>query len=147
MLMSDTDWLWQCSRVIPSNTDAGRRVLEELLGQLEALSWPEGDVFAIHLATEEALVNAIEHGNGYDVDKQVEFACRLSEDLVEIEIADEGPGFKPERLPDPTDPDLVEASGGRGVMLMKAFMTRVDFNDQGNRVVMEKHRSANSSAA
>ncbi len=141
--MSDKQWIWQADRVIPSDAEAGRRLLEDLLARLAALQWPERDVFAVHLATEEALVNAIEHGNGYDPAKQVEFVCRLAEDLVHIEITDEGPGFRHERLPDPTDPDRVEASGGRGVMLMRAYMTRVDFNVRGNHVVMEKRRSSN----
>lgn len=143
--MFDNHWIWQCDRVISSDAASGREVLEDILVQIEARSWPERDVFAIHLATEEALVNAIEHGNRCDAGKRVEIVCRLAEDLVRIEITDEGPGFRPERLPDPTDPDLVEASGGRGVMLMRAFMSRVEFQQRGNRVVMEKSRSANGS--
>jgi len=77
----------------------------------------------------------------------VSVVCRLAEDLLHIEISDEGTGFDPERLPDPTDPDRVEALGGRGVMLMKTYMSRVEFRDGGSRVVMEKRRTAESSAA
>ena len=49
-------------------------------------------------------------------------------------------GFDPSRLPDPTDPDRLEAPGGRGVMLIRAFMDKVQYNQTGNSVVLEKHR-------
>jgi len=145
--MSETRWIWQYEREIPSDPMAGRLLLEDVLGQLEAHRWPERDRFSIHLATEEALINAIAHGNHYDPAKRVTVVCRLAEDLLHIEVSDEGTGFDPERLPDPTDPDRVEALGGRGVMLMKTYMSRVEFKDGGSRVVMEKRRTAESSAA
>jgi serine/threonine-protein kinase RsbW len=100
------------------------------------------DVFGVHLAMEEALVNAIRHGNRLDPGKQVQFACRMTPDLVRIEITDEGDGFDPSSIPDPTDPEHIEAPSGRGLMLMRSFMSRVEYNDVGNRVVMEKERVA-----
>jgi serine/threonine-protein kinase RsbW len=138
--MSTEQWIWRRDHVIPSDTAAGRRVLDEVLAELEARHWSQHDVFAVHLAMEEALVNAIKHGNRTDPDKQVRVRCRMSPKLIRVEICDEGPGFNPESLPDPTDPDRLECPGGRGVMLMKAFMSRVEFNEQGNRVLLEKRR-------
>lgn len=138
--MSESQWIWRCDRVIPSDTAAGRRVLDEVLRELAARQWGPRDIFGIHLAMEEALVNAIMHGNQFAADKQVQVSCRLSPKTVEIEIVDEGPGFDPADLPDPTDPDRLEAPGGRGVMLMRAFMSRVEYNTLGNRVVLEKRR-------
>ncbi|KKL19231.1 hypothetical protein LCGC14_2467560 [marine sediment metagenome] len=136
--MAKEHWTWRCDRTIPSDTGAGRAVLDELLRQLQACHWVEHDVFDVHLATEEALVNAIKHGNRFAPDRRVRIRCRLSDELIRIEITDEGEGFDPSKLPDPTNPDRLESPGGRGVMLMKAFMSRVEYNATGNSVVLEK---------
>jgi serine/threonine-protein kinase RsbW len=138
--MSEEQWIWRRDHVIPSDTVAGRRVLDEMLAELEARHWCLHDVFAVHLAIEEALVNAIKHGNHSDPDKHVRVRCRMSPDLIRVEISDEGPGFDPDVLPDPTNPDRLECPGGRGVMLMKAFMSRVEYGGRGNRVLLEKRR-------
>ncbi len=133
-------WLWRCDRVITSDPAAARRVLDEMLAQLEAQHWQQREIFAVHLATEEALVNAIRHGNGFDAGKRVHFVCLLGGDRIHIEITDEGRGFDPSSLPDPTCDDHVHAPRGRGVMLMRAFMSRVEFNSRGNGVTMEKEK-------
>jgi serine/threonine-protein kinase RsbW len=138
--MVDDSWTWCTEQVIFSETGAGKRVLDELLGQLEAHEWREHDLHGVHLALEEALVNAIRHGNRSDVTKRVHVSCKLSPQRLWVEIRDEGPGFKPEDVPDPTDPDRLEIPSGRGIMLMRAFMSRVEYNDVGNCVVMEKER-------
>jgi serine/threonine-protein kinase RsbW len=133
-------WVWLFDRVIASDTKAARQVLDEMLAQLEAQHWQQREIFAVHLATEEALVNAICHGNDSDAAKNVHVVCRLSGDRIHIEISDEGGGFDPATLPDPTENDQLHVPCGRGVMLMKAFMSRVEFNEQGNGVIMEKDR-------
>ena len=133
---------WMKETSIPSNTDAGRIVVEEILAEMRHKEWPEEDIFAVHLALEEALVNAIKHGNQLDESKQVHVDCRLSHDQLLVEIGDEGTGFAPDSLPDPTLDENLECPSGRGVMLMRGFMTEVDFNDVGNVVSMLKRRSA-----
>ena len=145
--MAKEHWIWRCDRTIPSDTGAGRAVLRELLGQLQAGHWAENDVFDIHLAAEEALVNAIKHGNRYAPDRRVRIRCRLADKLIRIEITDEGDGFDPSKIPNPTDRDRLETPGGRGVMLMKAFMSRVEYNARGNRVVLEKSRGKEDPAS
>jgi len=139
--MSEDRWVWQCEHVIPSQTGAGSPILQEILDQLEKQAWIQHDIFSIHLAMEEALVNAIRHGNRLDPSKQVHVACRVSPELIRIEITDEGEGFDPSSVPDPTDPAHIEAPSGRGLMLMRSFMSRVEYNDVGNHVVMEKERA------
>jgi serine/threonine-protein kinase RsbW len=117
------------------------------LTALAGAQWSEHEIFGIHLAVEEALVNAIRHGNGLDPSKMVSARFRLSRDRLEVEITDEGNGFNPAKLPDPTDSENIEAPCGRGVLLMRNFMNRVEYNDRGNRVIMEKRRDGQRASA
>ncbi len=138
--MLEETCIWGCDRTIPSDTEAGRKILEEVLAHLALQQWPTGEVFAVHLAADEALVNAVVHGNKLDPAKRVRFRCRISAQKIRIEIQDEGAGFDPDSLPDPTSPCRLGCPSGRGVMLMRTFMSRVEFHDRGNHVVMEKDR-------
>jgi len=138
--MGQNNWIWRSDHLIENDMDAGRRVLDELLGQLRSHRWNHREVFGVHLAIEEALINAIRHGNRLDPRKRIEVHCRLADDRVKIEIADEGPGFDPGRVPDPTDAKHLSLPVGRGVLLMRAFMSRVTYEDQGRKVVLEKDR-------
>lgn len=132
------DWIWTKEESIPSDTGEARKILDELLDQLGQCQWTEEDTFGIHLAVEEALMNAIKHGNQRDPSKQVHVEYRVSGQVVQIEVEDEGEGFDPDEVPDPTLEENLELPSGRGLMLMRTFMTRVEFNTKGNRVMMEK---------
>ena len=138
--MSEQPWTWTAERVIPSDTAEGKRILDEVLGQLELYRWLERDIFSVHLAMEEALVNAIKHGNGLDRSKRVRVTCKMSPERVWIQVIDEGPGFELADVPDPTAAENLERPCGRGIMLMRSFMSRVEYNETGNAVVMEKQR-------
>jgi len=140
MLTSDPSPPWSTEVHIPSSYSAGKPVLDRLLAELQRAKWPEQDIFGVHLAVEEALINAIMHGNRMDKSKRVRIAYRLQPDRLSIEIVDEGSGFDPEGVPDPTQPDNRYSPSGRGVLLMRNFMSRVEFSDRGKRVVMEKLR-------
>lgn len=129
---------------IPSDTEAGHAVQERILQALEGLEYPPRDVFGVRLALEEALVNAIKHGNAMDPDKHVRVTCEVSYDQVRIEIEDEGPGFNPGEVADPTDDENLDCPGGRGIMLMRAFMNVIEYNDVGNRVTLVKLRGVNN---
>ncbi|HJT33590.1 MAG TPA: ATP-binding protein [Pirellulales bacterium] len=138
--MSDERWTWKTEQVIPSETGAGQRLLDDLLTQLAEHQWSEHEVHSVHLALEEALVNAIRHGNRSDPSKRVHVLCKLAPERLWVEIRDEGAGFNPDDVPDCTDPERLEIPSGRGIMLMRAFMSRVEYNELGNCVVMEKQR-------
>ncbi len=126
---------------IPSDTIRGHEVQEKILELLEEYSFPEKDLFGIKLALEEAIVNAIKHGNGMDPSKSVRISCHLTEEKLSVTIEDEGDGFAPEDVPDPTEDDNIDKPSGRGLMLMRAFMNLIQYNERGNRLTMEKRRS------
>ena len=125
---------------IPSDTAAGQEVQERIIAILESLNYPHRDVFGIRLALEEALVNAIKHGNHMDPEKQVRVDCRINAERIRIEIEDEGRGFRLEDVPDPTQDENLERPSGRGIMLMRHFLNTVQYNDVGNKVLLEKRR-------
>jgi len=129
-------------RAIPSDLTAAREVQTEIETVLQQAEFAERDIFAIKLAIEEALVNAIKHGNGMDANKKVRVNCRVCSERFEIHIADEGPGFDPEDVPDPTAPENLERPCGRGLLLMRHYMTEVDYHDRGRSVRMAKVRNA-----
>ncbi len=127
---------------IPSNPSDGQAVQERIIALLEKRNYSPKDVFGVRLALEEALVNAIKHGNGSDPAKSVRIVCEVDDIQAFIEIEDEGPGFTPEDVPDPTDLENLEKPGGRGIMLMRAFMSEVDYRGNGNIVRMVKRRGS-----
>jgi len=137
--LEDSVQKWE--EVIPSDTAAGQSVQERIIQLLEALRYDERDVFGVRLAIEEALVNAIKHGNRMDPSKTVRITCHIAPHKVRIEIEDQGEGFLPAEVPDPTADENLERPCGRGIMLMRAFMSSIAFNASGNCVILEKHRT------
>jgi serine/threonine-protein kinase RsbW len=135
--MSD-DWAWTIEKKIPSDTGDARQILDELLANLSENGWGEEHTFGIHLAVEEALMNAIKHGNQRDPEKSVYVFYGVSSEKLRIVIEDEGEGFNPSDVPDPTLEENLELPSGRGLMLMNTFMSLVEYNEKGNRVEMRK---------
>ena len=132
---------------IPSDTTEARRVQDEIEQELRARRASDQEIFSVRLALEEALVNAIKHGNQMDRAKKVQISYRLHIDRFEVHITDEGCGFDPGEVPDPTAIENLERPCGRGLMLMRHYMTEVVFNDRGNRVSMSKHFRGNGKKA
>lgn len=125
---------------IPSDLAEARRVQEQIKSALQASSYSEHDIFSITLALEEALVNAIKHGNQMDLDKHVVVSYRVCPERFDVSITDEGQGFNPEDVPDPTAIENIERPCGRGLLLMRGFMTEVQYHGKGNSVSMAKVR-------
>jgi serine/threonine-protein kinase RsbW len=124
--------------IIPSDPAEARRIQDQIEQLLQTRLLPEQELFGIRLALEEALVNAIKHGNGMDRSKKVHVLYALHADRFEIHVTDEGSGFDPSDVPDPTAVENLERPCGRGLMLMRHYMTEVVFNDRGNSVRMSK---------
>lgn len=126
--------------VFPSRMEDARRVLGEILEDVRAQGYDGDAYFAIRLSLDEALTNAVRHGNGCESEKTVTVEYTIDQEEFRISVTDQGPGFQPHHVPDPTCDENLERPSGRGVMLMKAYMTRVDYNDAGNRVTLVKRR-------
>ena len=107
-----------------------------ILVEIERRDYDHACCFGIRLALEEALSNAFKHGNGDDPEKTVKLECCISPGKVVINIEDQGQGFDPGSVPDPTQQENVEIPAGRGLVLMRSFMTDVRIHPPGNRVEM-----------
>jgi serine/threonine-protein kinase RsbW len=112
----------------------------EVLEACTAKGFEDAATFAIRLSLEEALTNAMMHGNGGDESKRIFFSCTITEARIEMGIQDEGPGFDPDTVPDPTADENLTIASGRGLALIKAFMTNVEIPRPGNQLqlVFEK---------
>lgn len=139
--MNSQAWNWSKECTIASCMDDAHALIDQVMDQLNGKKWGGKELFAINLALEEALVNAVQHGNRSDPDKVVRFRCRLSDDNVYFRIEDEGEGFDPEEVPDPTDAEHIMVASGRGVLLIRSFVSRIKWNDRGNVLEFEKDRA------
>jgi serine/threonine-protein kinase RsbW len=105
----------------------------------------DGNLPDLQLALEEGLANAVKHGNQLDPAKQVKVECQLLDDcIIRVTIEDEGLGFNPDEVPDPTDFENLDKPSGRGIVLMRAFMDEVLYNDRGNQLTFCKRCSINA---
>ena len=99
--------------------------------------------FGIDMAVREAVTNAVLHGNRQDETKTVDIVLKSSPDAVEISVHDQGPGFNPEDVPDPTANENILKTSGRGIFFMRTFMDEVDWlirPEGGTTVRMLKRR-------
>ena len=128
------------SESLESRPKAIGNVRNWLLLNLEANEYAQDDIFAIHLAVEEAFLNAVRHGNRNDSSKEVKVDCSIGPDKVEISMSDNGGGFNPAEVPDPRCGENLYKLQGRGLLLIRSYMDEVDFNECGNRIRMIKYR-------
>ena len=117
------------------------RIREEVESLLSARGYDKRDVFAIRLAVGEALVNAVTHGNHMDRNKQVCIAYRVTSRQFEMIIEDEGAGFKLPEVANPLVGDNLQRACGRGVYLMRLYMTTVLVYPPGNKLYLHKINS------
>jgi serine/threonine-protein kinase RsbW len=109
---------------------------ERLAAWMEAVGYAPGDCPGMRLALEEAVVNALRHGHRFDPAKQVRVRLRVDAFEALAEVEDEGPGFDPESVPDPTAAENLEQPSGRGLLLMRRFTTWLRFHGRGNLVTL-----------
>ncbi len=90
----------------------------------------------IMISVTECISNAIVHGNQSDSSKLVHLELQMEPGLLRCSIEDEGNGFDFNQLPDPTNPENLEKTGGRGIFLMKHLSDEVKFEDGGKKTVL-----------
>ena len=151
---------------IPNDHGLAGRVIAQLEDQLRALEYDDATgILRITMALKEAVTNAIDHGNleldsvlrdddisrFWDLgkkrkqqfpwkDRQVTLHMSATPEEVRYTIKDEGPGFDPSQLSDPTDPENLLKAHGRGLMLIRTFMDAVTHNETGNEITLVKRR-------
>ncbi len=102
---------------------------------------PKAARFVVRVVLCEALANAIVYGNQLDPAKRVDVRVEVGEEAVELHVSDEGDGFDPSGIPDPTEPDRIELNQGRGLFLIRQLVDEVHFNDRGNAICMIMRRA------
>jgi len=113
------------------------RIVEKAIDEITSeLSISPDDYGKILVSTLEGVNNAIMHGNHADPEKRVEIEISCKERELKIKITDEGSGFMPKKLPDPTVPENLESLNGRGVFLMSKLADKIKFSKKGNSVTM-----------
>lgn len=128
------------SVVVRSAPAAAEKVYRQILSEAQVNDYSQDDIFAIHLALEEAFLNAIQHGNKQDPNKEVEIGYLVTPEKVEISVADQGSGFDADNLPDPRCGENLYRTSGRGVFLMRYYMNSVEYNPTGNCVHMVRYK-------
>jgi serine/threonine-protein kinase RsbW len=128
------------SIVVKSRPSAVVEVCEQVLSKLESYGFDKDDIFAVHLALEEAFLNAVKHGNKMDSSKDVKIEYSVDFDKVEISLTDEGDGFEPASVADPRYGEDLYKPGGRGLLLMNSYMDVVKFNERGNSLYMVRYK-------
>ena len=93
-----------------------------VMGLAREAGYAEDKIGQLGLAVRESMVNAVSHGNGYSQDKTIHFRVEASSEALTVGIRDEGEGFDPEQAPDPTAPENLLKTSGRGLLLMGALV-------------------------
>ncbi len=124
---------------IPSTFDALEEVVERLMSLAREMKCSSGEMDHVELALREALANAIVHGNKQDPEKNVVVRCFCQNNRgMLLVVEDEGPGFNPNQVPDPTQAECLLETHGRGLFLMKRLMDHVRISRSGRRVTLLK---------
>ncbi len=131
----------RCSVAVESKPSALEPSCRVILEALEARGFSQDDIFAVHLALEEAFLNAVKHGNRMDPTKKVTIEYMVDPEKVEIRMTDEGPGFDPGRIPDPRVGKNLYRPEGRGLLLIRSYMNIVEYSERGNSLRMVRNRS------
>lgn len=125
--------------IIPSTVLSKNRALEKIIGLIEKSGvTEEDDLMWWRLTLDEALVNAVKHGNGSDSHKDVGVRVYHKDGVWTIVIEDEGKGFSEEKVPSLDDDDSLLLNHGRGINMMRHFMDEVKYYSGGTTLCMSK---------
>ena len=125
-------------RVLKGTREAFDEVQNEILASMSLIGYSEDAIFAVRISLEEALANALLHGHRGDTEFEIKITWVVNETHVECIVADQGRGYDPESIPDPTADENLTLPSGRGLAMIRAFMDEVSINEQGNCVTMKR---------
>ena len=125
-------------RVISGDRDAFDEIEASILELMQIHHYEERAIFSVRVAIEEALANALLHGHAGDPTKEIEVTWYVDEKSVEFSVTDQGRGYDPNSIPDPTANENLNIPSGRGLAMINAFMDEVIVNDLGNQVFMKR---------
>jgi len=116
---------------------ANLRIVENAIDETTSVIGISQDNYGkILVSAMEAVNNAILHGNKSNPEKNVDIEISFESDILNIIVTDEGPGFRPDKVPDPTTPENIEELNGRGIYLMSHLADKIVYNKKGNSVTM-----------
>ena len=121
------------------STQENLPLIEEfILTIVKEINFPEDKIHNVELATAEASANCVLHGNENDGSKVVIIKITIHDDLLEISFTDQGEGFIPEDVPDPTKPENILKGSGRGLHIMKSLTDDLNyhFTDSGTELIL-----------
>ena len=123
---------------VPSTLQDAKRPEVVILREVRRCGYSQDATFAIKLALEEAIINAVKHGNHSDESKTVTVRYCVTPEQTVIVVRDQGDGFESDKVPDPTAPDRLSLPDGRGIMLMRAYLTDLWYSACGREVCLIK---------
>jgi anti-sigma regulatory factor (Ser/Thr protein kinase) len=109
-----------------------------ILSAMDVFGYPDEIIRKMKVSLTELLVNAIHHGNGRDYTKKVSIGHVVDGKKTVVSIMDEGPGFNPRSVPDPTLPENLAKDCGRGLYIVRHYVDKMEFNAPGNRITITK---------
>lgn len=127
-------------RTILGIRDSFDEVQDTVLNLMKSYEYSEHELFSVRVAFEEALANALLHGHEGDETNEINVSWHVDDKQVEIIVEDQGRGYNPETIPDPTADENLTLPSGRGLAMIRAFMSEVSVNNRGNRVRMVHQR-------
>ena len=114
---------------LPSRIESVEQAAAKAAGFASERGYTDEFVFAVDLAVRESVINAVKHGNKFDESKEVEITLEDTEDGFEITVRDHGEGFTIDEIPDPTNAENLLKACGRGILLIRSFMDKVEWSN------------------
>jgi CheY-like chemotaxis protein len=126
---------------IPSQLKFIKGIAHNIIADARLMGYDDRDLRdKIPVTIDEAVTNAIKHGNKFQEDKKVTIDVSINTDRIKMIVADEGPGFDVKSVPDPTNPSNFLKPSGRGILFMTIGMDEVRYNEKGNILTLTKYR-------
>jgi len=143
--LTEVGKVWAGTATVRTTGDI-EAVLDVLVDALRRNGFSQHEIFGIHLSLAEAIVNGVKHGHRGDSSKQVRIRYLINYAGLLAQVEDEGPGFVQARVLNPHAPENLLRESGRGLLLMRAYMTEVRYNGPGNCVTLVKRRRGPASS-